>query len=332
MKLRIPQALAATLVLAAPLAAQQPKVDPRLPEYQRIDQQLAGTMNSVGSDTMLNLMTYWGEKFRDYYPGVKIQIEAKGSSTAPPALIAGASQFGPMSRKMKQEEVDKFIKKFGYAPTRIRTSLDALAVYVNKDNPIEGLTLEQVDAIFSKNRKRGHSVAITTWGQLGLGGQWAAMPITLFGRNSASGTYGFFKHHVLEKGDYKDTVKEQPGSAAVVQGVTADRSAIGYSGIGYITSGVRAVPLSEDGDEYFAADLENVVNGDYPLGRFLNLYINKRPNQELDPLRREFLRFILSREGQEVVIKAGYLPITVEVASQEAKALGIPFEAARKPE
>ena len=249
---------------------------------------------------------------------MRIQIEGKGSSTAPPALIEGTAQFGPMSRPMKSTEEDKFEQQFGYKPTPMRTSLDALAVFVNKDNPIEGLSLPQVDAIFSKTRRSEYARDITAWGQLGLKGAWAGAPISLYGRNSASGTYGFFKDHALYKGDYKDQVKEQPGSASVVQGITADRFGVGYSGIGYVTSGVRIVPLSKkEGGDYKAGSLENVLNGSYPLGRFLYLYINKAPGKPLDPMVREFCRYIFSKEGQEVVIKDGYMPVPFEVAQAE---------------
>ncbi len=220
------------------------KVDPALPSYKAVSG-VSGNLSSVGSDTLNNLMTLWAETFNKFYPNVKIQIEGKGSSTAPPALIEGTAQLGPMSRPMKGTEIDAFEKKFGYKPTAIRTAVDALAVFVNKDNPIKCLTMEQVDAIFSKSRRRGYKEDIKTWGQLGLTGDWADRPISLFGRNSASGTYGFFKDHTLKNGDFKDEVKEQPGSASVVQGVTVDPYAIGYSGIGYTTAGVRAVPLAE---------------------------------------------------------------------------------------
>ncbi len=319
------KATALLLLAAAPLRAQEDMLDKNLPDYQKVDAELSGDLNAVGSDTMFNLMNLWGERFRKWYPGVHIQEEGKGSSTAPPALIQGAAQLGPMSRTMKSKEVDDFVKKFGYEPTRVRTCLDALAVFVNKDNPIQGLNLQQVDAIFGKLRKRGLSKDITRWGDLGLTGRWAQAPISLFGRNSASGTYGFFKEHVFRKGDYKDTVKEQPGSAAVVQGVTVDPYAIGYSGIGYRTSGVRAVPLAEDSSgKFFEADLTNVATGDYPLGRFLNLYINKRPGRPLDPVLREFLSFILSRQGQKIVVKAGYLPIPAKVVAQIRDEIGLP--------
>ena len=243
-------ALTAAVALTGFASAQQVKVDPAIAAYQKTSG-VSGNINSVGSDTMNNMMALWGEMFLKMYPNVKIQVEGKGSSTAPPALISGTAQFGPMSRAMRATEIDQFEAKFGYKPTQIRTSYDALAVYVHKDNPIEKLTLAQVDAIFSKTRKRGGK-AVTTWGQLGLTGDWANRPISLYGRNSASGTYGFFKEHSLKNGDFKDTVKEQPGSASVVQGVTEDRFGIGYSGIGYRTSGVKAVALAEADGGYFS--------------------------------------------------------------------------------
>jgi phosphate transport system substrate-binding protein len=314
--------LAMSLVAALSAAAQDNvKVDPAIAKYKKTSG-ISGSVGSIGSDTMNNLMTLWAEGFAKFYPNVKVQVEGKGSSTAPPALIAGTAQFGPMSREMKQEEIDKFEKAYGYKPTAIRTSIDALAVYVNKDNPISGLTLPQVDAIFSKTRRSAYAQDVTTWDQLNMTDGWAGKPISLYGRNSASGTYGYFKEHALYKGDYKDTVKEQPGSASVVQGVAEDRFAIGYSGIGYITSGVRAVPLAaKEGGEFYAANLDNVVHGKYPLARFLFLYINKAPNKPLDPLVREFCKFVLSQGGQEVVIKDGYLPLPAKVAAEELKKL-----------
>jgi phosphate transport system substrate-binding protein len=308
---------AAAVIGSALLGAQALKVDAGLQAYQKVSG-VSGNLNSVGSDTMNNMMTLWAETFRRMYPNVKIQIEGKGSSTAPPALIAGTSQFGPMSRPMRATEIDQFEQRYGYKPTELRTAHDALAVYVNKDNPIEKLTLAQVEAMFSKSRKRGYKQNITTWGQLGLTGDWANRPISLYGRNSASGTYGFFKEHTLQNGDYKDTVKEQPGSASVVQGVTEDRYGAGYSGIGYHTSGVKAVALADtDKGPYSNGSYEDVKTGAYPLSRFLFIYVNKAPGKPLDPLVAEFVKLIFSREGQEVVVKDGYLPLAADVAAQE---------------
>jgi len=308
--------LAGTGLLITP--AQSIRVDSAIAAYKSVSG-VSGSLSSVGSDTLNNVMTLWSETFRKFYPGVKVQVEGKGSGTAPPALIAGTAQLGPMSRQMKSSELDGFEKKYGYKPTEVKVAVDTIAVWVNKDNPIKGLTLEQVDAIFSKSHRRG-AQDITTWGQLGLTGEWANKPISLFGRNSASGTYGFFKEHVLQNGDYKNEVKEQPGSAAVVQGVTVDKYAIGYSGIGYKTAGVRAVPLAEkQGAAYVAANAANAYSGKYPIWRFLYVYINRAPGKPLDPLVKEFVSMTLSRDGQEVVLKDGFFPLPAAVVRQEWK-------------
>jgi phosphate transport system substrate-binding protein len=310
-------AAAAAVLLIGGVVSAQVQVDPGLTPYKATSG-VSGNISSVGSDTLNNLMTFWAEQFARYYPNAKVQIEGKGSSTAPPALIGGTAQLGPMSREMKGSEIDQFEKKYGYKPVGLRTSVDALAVFVNKDNPIRCMSMAQVDAAFSKSRRRGARDDVTTWGQLGLTGEWASKPISLYGRNSASGTYGFFKEHTLKNGDYKDTVKEQPGSASVVQGVTVDRFAMGYSGIGYATAGVRAVPLTEkDGGTCIEATADNAYSGSYPLARFLYVYVNKAPGKPLDPLVREFARLMLSREGQLAVVKDGYFPIPAQVAKEE---------------
>ncbi len=303
--------VAATASFAGPL-----KVDVNISEYVKV-QGVAGNLNSVGSDTLNNMMTFWAEGFRKKYPNVNIQIEGKGSSTAPPALIEGTSQIGPMSRKMKNKEVHKFEAKYGFKPTTIGVALDSLAVFINKDNPIGGLSIPQIDAIFSKTNKGGMPNA-AVWGDVGLKGEWANKPISLYGRNSASGTYGYFKKKALFKGDYKDSVKEQPGSASVVLGVTEDKAGIGYSGIGYKTSGVKAISLSKkDGGMKYEPNYANVMNGKYPLGRMLYVNVVKEPNKPLPTLVKEFLKFVLSKEGQEIVIKDGYLPLTAEIVKQQ---------------
>ncbi len=313
---------ALAVLVALPLTvagsnAEQIKVDGKIASYGKV-QGVSGNLNSIGSDTLNNLMTLWAEGFRKLYPSVNIQIEGKGSSTAPPALIEGTAQIGPMSRAMKKSEIEAFEKKYGFKPTRIGVALDSLAVYVNKDNPIDSLSLQQVDAIFSRTRKGGYGEDIVTWGQAGLKGSWAGQPISLYGRNSASGTYGYFKDHALFKGDYKNQVKEQPGSASVVLSVTEDRAGIGYSGIGYRTSGVKAIALSEkDGAPAYVPSYENVLAGKYPLGRMLYLYVAKKPNEPLPRMVEEFLKYVLSKEGQEVVVKDGYLPLPAKVVEDQ---------------
>ena len=307
---------AAVLALLPAALMAQPKVDEALPVYQKTSG-VSGNLSSVGSDTLANLMTLWAEEFKRVYPNVNVQIQAAGSSTAPPALTEGTSNLGPMSRLMKDNEVQAFEQRRGYKPTPIAVAIDALAVFVHKDNPIAGLTLQQTDGIFSSTHTCGGE-DIVNWGQLGLPGAWASRGIQLYGRNSVSGTYGYFKQHALCKGDFKNNVNEQPGSASVVQSVSASLNGIGYSGIGYTTSSVRAVPLaSEPGKPFVEATPENAINGSYPLARFLYVYVNKEPGKELDPITAQFLAMVLSRQGQEVVVKDGYIPVPAAVAERE---------------
>jgi phosphate transport system substrate-binding protein len=300
------------------------KIDDQLPPYKKSSSEVSGSIKSVGSDTMGEVMTSWTEGFRKIYPDVQAEVEAKGSATAPPALIQGTATFGPMSRDWKSEELDAFEAKFGYKPTVVPTAIDMLAVYVNKDNPIKGLTFQQIDAVFSKNRKGGAPKDITTWGDLGLDGEWKDKPINLYGRNQASGTYAYFKEHPLFKGDYKDTVKEEPGSSAVVQAVANDKYGMGYSGIGYKTAGVLAVPLAKkEGDVFVPVEPDNAYTSKYPLARFLYVSVNYKPGSQLDPLRAEFVKYMLSKEGQEIVMANGYMPILSKHAKIGLKSVGL---------
>ena len=318
-----PVAAAAILLFSVPVLADDAgAVDPALPEYAKTSG-VSGNINSVGSDTLANLMTFWAEEFKKQYPNVTVQIQAAGSSTAPPALTEGTSNFGPMSREMKAEEIAAFESRYGYKPTGIAVAIDALAVFVHKDNPVQCLSLPQVDSIFSATRKCGHNEDITKWSQAGAGGDLAGQPVQIYGRNSVSGTYGFFKDYALCKGDFKNTVNEQPGSASVVQSVTRSPNGIGYSGIGYRTSGVKPVALSKtDGGECVPATPENALSGKYPLSRFLFVYINKNPSKPLPPLETEFIKMILSRLGQSVVIKDGYIPLPAKIAAEQMTKIG----------
>lgn len=309
----ISKTLTLSLLAALSFSVQGAEVDPGIPDYQRTSG-VSGNLSSVGSDTLANLMTLWAEDFKRVYPNVNIQIQAAGSSTAPPALTERTSNIGPMSREMKDNEIEAFESRYGYKPTAIPVAIDALAVYVHKDNPIAGLTIPQVDAIFSSNQRCGESSGIDNWGELEMKGAWERRDIQLFGRNSVSGTYGYFKDVALCDGDFKNNVNEQPGSASVVQSVSTSINGIGYSGIGYRTSSVRAVPIAKSaGSEFFEATPENSVAGEYPLARFLYVYVNKEPNKPLPPLEREFVKLILSKTGQEVVLKDGYIPLPSRV-------------------
>ena len=221
---------------------------------------------------------------------------------------------------MEPEEIDHFEAKHGYKPTRVVVALDCIAVWVNKDNSVKALTLPQLDSIFSKTRNSGYS-DVTKWGQAGMSAaDWADQPISLYGRNSESGTYKYFKEHVFGKtGDFKDAVKTQPGSAGVVQAVGKDRLGIGYSGIGYRTSDVRAVPLARaENDKPIEPSFENK---DYPLSRSLFVYVAKKPGQPLPPPVKEFLKFVLSKQGQEIVDKDGFGPLNDKAIEKNLKLL-----------
>lgn len=315
---------ALTFVAAGVAAANSfAAVDPAIKSYTKTSG-VSGNLSSVGSDTLANLMTLWAEAYKKEYPSVNIQIQAAGSSTAPPALTEGTANLGPMSRKMKDGELSAFEQKHGYKPTAIPVAVDALAVFVHKDNPIKGLTMQQVDAIFSSTRLCGAKAEAKTWGDVGVTGDLASKPIQLFGRNSVSGTYGYFKEEALCKGDFKANVNEQPGSASVVSSISSSLNGIGYSGIGYKTSSVKTVPLAKKEGGTFVDDNEaNTLNGTYPLSRFLYVYVNKAPNKPLAPLEAEFLKLVLSRQGQEVVMKDGYIPLPSRVVEKALADLGL---------
>jgi phosphate transport system substrate-binding protein len=312
----------AVIVSTAGAVPARAEVDPTLPTYTRASG-VSGSATSIGSDTLNNLMTLWLEEFRKFYPNVNIEIQGAGSSTAPPAITEGTAQFGPMSREMRDSEIAAFEQRHGYPPTAVPVAIDLLAIYVNKDNPIRGITVPQIDAIFSATRRCGAPADVTRWGQLGLTGAWANRDFALYSRNAVSGTYGFFKDNALCGGDFKPSINEQPGSSSVVQGVTASINGIGYSGIGYRTSGVRAVPVGQDDNSFFEPTPANALSGDYPLARYLYVYVNKHPTRGLSPVEREFLKMVLSREGQEVVHRDGFIPLPEAAAARARAEVGL---------
>ncbi|MCR0997567.1 phosphate ABC transporter substrate-binding protein PstS family protein [Serratia rubidaea] len=284
---------------------------------------LSGNLSSVGSDTLANLMSLWAQDFSQHYPNINLQMQAAGSSTAPTALAAGAAQLGPMSRPMKAAELAAFEQRYGYAPLAVPVAVDALVVLVHQDNPLPGLNLGQLDQIFSATRRCGAAAALDNWGQLALPGAWAQRSIQRFGRNSASGTYGYFKLRALCGGDFMARVNELPGSASVVQAVSGSLNSIGYASIGFRASGVRLLPLAERGDRYVPPSVANVRNGSYPLARYLYIYINKAPQRPLEPLTAAFLDRVLSAQGQALVNQDGYLPLSPETLRKTRLELGL---------
>ncbi len=312
--------LLASSALALTGAANAQSIDPNLPEYEAVSG-VSGNLTSIGSDTLNNLMTLWSEGFRSIYPNVAVQIQGAGSGTAPPALVEGTAQFGPMSRPMRGTEIEEFEARYGYEPLPMRGAIDAIGVFVHRDNPVTCISLQEVDAIFSSTRAGGADAAITTWGELGAEGEWADRAISTYGRNSASGTYGYFREVALFGGDYSSEVREQPGSSTVIQGVASDIGGIGYSGVGYGTADVRALDIrGEDGTCYTTDD---APEGTYPIARFLYIYMNVDPNAELEPLRAEFVRYVYSQQGQNDVVRAGFFPVTARIADLDLEAFGL---------
>ncbi|MGF1452277.1 MAG: PstS family phosphate ABC transporter substrate-binding protein [Opitutales bacterium] len=313
------RAQTATEGLSGPIAMQLAGLRPYEPETT-----LNGRLTSTGSDTMDDLMAEWEEKFKSYHPSIRVFHQGQGSSTAIPALLDNAD-FGPMSREVRPAEVQAFEDRFGYPPTQLPVALDALAVYVNPQNPIleEGLTLAEIDAIFSADRNRGYPTKVTTWGDLGVSGRYANQPIRVYGRNQASGTYAFFQSNVLQKGNYRESYNALASSEAVVDAVSRDPYGIGYSGIGYKTDSVETVDVAVEGDNYIEANGENALERTYPLARFLYLTLNHDPNAaQPDPLTLEFMRFVYSPEGQRTVLENGYYPVNRIIADQAMAALG----------
>ena len=313
-------ALMSAAAIALATASNASSIDPDLPTYDAVDG-VSGNLVSIGSDTLNNLMTLWSEGFRSFYPNVAVQIQGAGSGTAPPALIEGTAQFGPMSRPMRGSEIEEFEARFGYEPIPLRGAIDGIGVFVHRDNPIECLSLQEVDAIFSSTRAGGADEAITTWGQVGLTGEWADRPVAMYGRNSASGTFGFFRDVALFGGDFSSDVREQPGSSTVIQGVAADVNGIGYSGVGYATADVRAIDIRGDDGECYTPD--DAPSGLYPIARFLYVYMNVDPNAQMEPLRAEFVRYVYSQQGQQDVVRAGFFPVVQRIAEQDLELFGL---------
>jgi phosphate transport system substrate-binding protein len=335
-------ALPLVTMLAAPAAAEEGSVR-RIAASVSVELQsyaaqtpVRGRMSIAGSDTMQPVLSKLAMEFRRRHPEMKIAVQGSRDSKLTPEdlFLTGlstmrrgdgdtAGHFGAhdvqllaSSRALSERELAKFQSRYGYTPTPVAIGQDAVAIYVNQDNPISHLTLEQLDAIFSKSRKRGHS-DVREWGQVGLDGPWDHAAIHLYGRDQRStGTLPFFKQVVLQGGDFKSELTAEPGSASIVIAIGKDRWGIGYSGIGFQTSDVKAVPLSEGaGSTPIAPSVESVMDGKYPLSRPLYLYVNKDPKGEWDPKILEFLRFINSRDGQETVARAGIYPLSSQQVS-----------------
>jgi phosphate transport system substrate-binding protein len=278
-----------------------------------------GSITSIGSDTLASLISLWAEHFQRLYPHVKFQIQASGSATASQALTQGSASIGPMSRALTLTEIQRFTRQYGYPPTSLIVAVDAMAIYIEKNNPLEQLTLAQVDAIFSMTRFCGGPESIKTWEQLGITKFGPARNIQVFGRNSASGTYDLFKNLALCDGDYYTTVNEMPSSSSVVQSVASSIGGIGYAALGHGNTDVRALALGKKGGPYFAPNAQNIKAGQYPFTRYLYIVVNKPPNAALPTLEKTFLSFVLSEQGQEIVEQSNYYPVSGALLEQQRR-------------
>ncbi len=277
---------------------------------------VSGELKSVGSDSMEPLMALWSDDFKKFQPRISTLFICKGSGTAPKALIEGSTLMGQMSREMNDQELAAFQAKYGYAPTRIPVAVDALVIYVNAGNPLKQLRMEEIDAIFSTTRKGGAKSDILRWGDLGLGGDWKQREVQAYGRDENSGTRAFFKEHVLKKGEFKPSVKAFADQFAVVEAPAVDGGGISYGPLQYANRMVKGVPVAGfSSDRFIEPSLETIQKATYPLTRFLYIYVNKAPGKDLDPTVKEFLRFVLSKEGQACVSTFGALAIPGDLAS-----------------
>ena len=329
------QTATASAELVGPFASVN--IDANLDRYNP-ESQAAGGFKVRGSETMYPLLSRLSVEFQRRQPKVNIEVKGGGSAKAieefmqPPLSKTGkimlaeerSKQFWFLatSRELFDAEIKTFTLEYGYEPVAIPVAVDAVALYVHKDNPISGLTLDQVDAIFSTTRNRGSKEAITKWGQLGLTNGWDEAPIQLYGRDRKSGTRAFFQEHVLGGGEFVPTLHENPGAASVILDLSRDQLGIGYSGLGLQSSTVRAIPLAEnEGMPYVTPSSTTIGNQTYPLRRVLYLYLNNGPKGSLPGAAQEFLAFLLSRDGQEAVIKAGFFPLPVSEISKSSVAL-----------
>ncbi|WP_371194156.1 PstS family phosphate ABC transporter substrate-binding protein [Glaciecola sp. SC05] len=280
-----------------------------------------GSITSIGSDTLATLVSLWAEQFQTLYPHVKFQIQASGSATASQALTQGTASIGPMSRALTPVEIQGFTRRYGYPPTSLIVAIDAMAIYVEKNNPLTELSMQQIDAIFSVTRFCGGKNNIRRWQQLGIGKFGENRAIQVFGRNSASGTYDLFKKLGLCDGDYDVRVNEMPSSSSVVQSVASSIGGIGYAALGHGNTDVKAVAIGQAAGPFYAPSAENIQADRYPFSRYLYIVVNKAPGTPLPTLEKAFLSFILSEQGQQIVQQSNYYPVSGRLLERQRRLL-----------
>ena len=310
--------ISTALISSLPCAMTAPKADSELPVYRPIASGMGDHISVAGSSTQAYIAAGWGTDFKRLYPGIQYQMSMAGSSKATSALLEESADASFMSRPMKAKEIAAFVEKFGYKPTELRIALDAVAVYVHKSNPLQGLALKQIDAIFSATRKCGYSNDINAWRQLVTAADWANDGIVLYGRDKTSGTRELFQERVLCQGEYKPSIQTRRTAVDTQLAVANNKYGMTYSGIGHTLAGARPVPIAmREGEPYIMPNSENAANGSYPLARFLYLYVNKPPGKNLPITLQEFLKYAYSRSGQAVVENDGFIPLAMEQINRE---------------
>ena len=315
---------ASTAAFAESALQQAPgALDPNLPYYRPVEK-LSGELKLGGSNTLSHIATVWIDSFTQFYPDVKITIDVNGSRQAVKDVKAGKTQIGLLSRTVHREEVEDFSKAFGYGPTVLTPCMERTGIFVHKDNPIKSLTLAQLDAIYSDDCRRGAEKPCRTWGQLGLTGAWASKPIVAHGRTKDTGSQVFIQQSVMLGAKMRSDLKAHKGNVEMLQAVTQDPNSVGFSGLSYATSDVKAVPLGFSEQEGFVAiDSPEADRGRYPLVRRLQLVVNHNPEKELPALQQEFIKYVFSRLGQEDVVKAGFQAIPARPAHVALDAVGL---------
>jgi phosphate transport system substrate-binding protein len=327
------------LAIALFLATSSARAEEAYPEYLP-GGQLNGELHSMGTDVMDTVVLAWLEVFRKAHPQVEATMEARGANTTFPGLLTGQSQLGPISRAIFPREREQFARTYGYPPTEIRVACgtyDAfglsppVVLFVHQDNPVRELTLAQVEEIYAQDG------TITTWGQVGATGPWAGRPIKVWGLRLPNGTATYFQEAAMHGRDFRSTLVKRPTADSlsrsaqrapnggvqafvdILKGVALDPEAIGYAAPGYDTTGTRMVAIApHPGSPAVAPTRENVAALRYPLCRFIYLYVNRRPGQPLDPNVQEFLRIVLSRQGQAAVAqRSAFLPLPPRIVREE---------------
>jgi phosphate transport system substrate-binding protein len=305
-----------TLVMILALVAVQDRVSPDLLDYQPSAQPLKGTLEVGPANGFETLLGLWTDRMKEHYPDLR-GGKADEKVSTPKALTAGTSRIGIMSRRWSEGEIEDFRLHWGYLPTEIAVGSDALTIVVHPENPISSLPLDLLDAIFSSTRRRGGR-EIRTWGDLGLDGAWKSRPVIPYGCGKDSPARARFQERVLQGGAYRDGLKDVAGAGGVLLGVAEDPGGIGYVGGFVRPDSVRVVALrSAAGSPAVEPQTETIQSLSYPLSWRIWFTVRRIPGLPVDADLAEFLKMVLSRDGQTILAGEGMVPVTGRFARKE---------------